>query len=159
MMWYEKPLAMSVADICKEFREAKDALKQIDILADLNDTKTTRIAWLLKRAGFDIPANKLPRAPRTYEGVDLDRLWGGSPEAAEADMIRTASPELSAEPVKKDPVKKEPVNDVDEITSELWAAYLRFVDVRTLGKDDVRDMMLLRDVTERIGGIGNAEMD
>ena len=158
MMWYEKPLAMSVADICKEFREAKDALKQIDILADLNGTKTPRIAWLLDRAGYDIPANKLPRAPRTYEGVDLDRLWEGSPEAAEADMIRAASPELSAEPVKKEPVKKEPV---DRITADLWRVYLGAVRDcgRAVDERDVRDMMTLRGIAERIGGGGNGNKE
>ena len=154
MMWYEKPLAMSVGDIVKEFREAKYPEKQIEILAQLNDTRTVRIAWLLNRSGEAVDPRKLPREPRTEDGVDLNTVWASLPEADEADVIRANRSGPSAEPVKKEPVKKEPVSDVDEITSELWAAYLRFVDVRTLGKDDVRDMMLLRDVAERIGGIG-----
>ncbi len=158
MMWYEKPLVMSVADIVKEFREAKYPERQVEILAQLNDTRTVRIAWLLNRAGETVDARKLPREPRTEDGVDLNEVWASLPEAAEADVIRANRSEPSAEPVKKEPVKKEPVYDTDEITSELWCAYLKYVDIRALGKDDVRDMMLLRDIAGRIGGDEDAEV-
>ncbi len=146
MMWYEKPLAMRVAEICKEYREAKNPDKQIDILADLNDTKSTRIAWILARAGYDVPYRRLPRAPRVENGVDLDVLWSGYPEALEADAIRAERPEPSDKPVEKKPV--------DDILAELWTVYLGGVRFRELDGMDVRAMMSLRDIAERIGGIG-----
>ncbi len=151
MMWYEKPLTMSVAEICKEYREAKNPDKQIDILADLNDTKSTRIAWILTRAGYDVPYRRLPRAPRVEDGVDLEVIWSGYPEALEADAIRAERPEPSEKPVEKKPVEKKPV---DDILAELWTVYLGGVRFRKLDGMDVRAMMSLRDIAELIGGIG-----
>jgi hypothetical protein len=158
--WYEKPLQMSVADICKEYREAKEHDKQIKILADLNDTQTTRIAYLLARAGENVEYRYLPRAPRTPDGVDLNEVWATSPEAAEADAVRAARAELTGSPVEKKPVEKKPVEKkpvekkpVDDILAELWTVYLGGVRFRELDGMDVRAMMSLRDIAELIGGI------
>ena len=173
MEWFEKPLAMSVGDICKEFREAKEPAKQIDVLAQLNDTESTRIAWLLARAGENVPANKLPRAPRSEHGVDLAAVWEGSSEAAEADEVRSRREEKAPEydgitpipdpPVRRDPVKKDPVkkDPVDGITADMWRVYLAAVRDcgRAVDERDVREMMTLRGIAERIGGGGDAEMD
>lgn len=184
MEWYEKPLAMSVADICKEYREAKDKPKQIEVLAQLNDTHTTRIAWLLDRAGEQVPANKLPRAPRSENGADLDVVWGASAEAVEADEVRRRREEeppppeekkpIPPKPEKRPPVEKKPVkkeaaerskvpvvvsDSADAITAELWTAYLRHMHGRGIDEDGVSDLLAMRRIAERIGGIENAEMD
>lgn len=149
--WYEKPLQMSVADICKEYREAKERDKQIKILAELNDTQTTRIAYLLARAGENVEYRYLPRAPRTPDGVNLSEVWDKSPEAAEADAVRAARAELTGSPVEKKPVEKKPV---DEITALLWSCSLKFLRGRDLDADDVAILMDMREIAERIGGIG-----
>ena len=161
MMWYEKPLTMSVADICKEYREAKERDKQIKILAELNDTQTTRIAYLLARAGENVEYRYLPRAPRTPDGVDLNEVWDKSPEAAEADAVRAARAELTGSPVEKKPVEKKPVEKkpvekkpVDEITALLWSCSLKFLRGRDLDADDVAILMDMREIAERIGVIG-----
>lgn len=147
--WYEKPLQMSVADICKEYREAKERDKQIKILAELNDTQTTRIAYLLARAGENVEYRYLPRAPRTPDGVDLNRVWDKSPEAAEADAVRAARAELTGSPVEKKPVEKK---SVDEITALLWSCSLKFLRGRDLDADDVAILLDMREIAERIGG-------
>ena len=147
--WYEKPLQMSVADICKEYREAMHHEKQIKILAELNDTQMTRIAYLLARAGENVEYRYLPRAPRTPDGVDLNEVWDKSPEAAEADAVRAARAELTGAPVEKKPVEKKPV---DEITALLWSCSLKFLRGRDLDADDVEILMDMREIAERIGG-------
>ncbi len=87
MQWYEKPLMMSVRDIVKEYREAKKPKAQIDILADLNHTKSCRIAWILERCGETVDKTKLPRKSRNANAPDLDMIWRDTPIGVEAAMI------------------------------------------------------------------------
>ena len=87
IQWYEKPLMMPLRDIVKEYREAKDQKKQIDILADLNHTKSCRIAWLLARCGETVDKVKLPRRPQRADAPDLDMIWRDTPLGAEAAQI------------------------------------------------------------------------
>lgn len=87
IQWYEKPLTMSLRDIVKEYREAKNPKKQIDILADLNHTKGCRIAWLLDRCGETVDKVKLPRRPRDADAPDLDLIWRDTPLGVEAAQI------------------------------------------------------------------------
>lgn len=87
IQWYEKPLIMPLRDIIKEYREAKNPKKQIDILADLNHTKGCRIAWLLDRCGEDVDKVKLPRRSRDANAPDLDMIWRDTPLGAEAAQI------------------------------------------------------------------------
>lgn len=155
--WYEKPLQMSVADICKEYREAKEHDKQIKILAELNDTQTTRIAYLLARAGENVEYRYLPRAPRTPDGVDLNEVWDKSPETAEADAVRAARAELTGSPVEKKPVEKKPVEvelKVRNMVSDLWETYVEQVRLqeRMLDEEDVQEMLLLYDIARRLLG-------
>lgn len=88
MMWYERPLPMSVGDMVHEYRQAKDPIKQIDIIADQCDTYSTRIAWLLNRAGCIVDYKRLPRARRKEDSIDFVALWENSEEAKQADQIR-----------------------------------------------------------------------
>lgn len=87
IQWYEKPLIMPLRDIVKEYREAKNPKKQIDILADLNHTKSCRIAWLLDRCGEDVDKVKLPRRSQRDGAPDLDMIWRDTPLGAEAAQI------------------------------------------------------------------------
>ena len=87
IQWYEKPLIMPLRDIIKEYREAKNPKKQIDILADLNHTKGCRIAWLLDRCGEEVDKTKLPRKGRNADAPDLDMIWKDTPIGAEAMQI------------------------------------------------------------------------
>lgn len=87
IQWYEKPLTMSLRDIVKDYREAKYPKKQIDILADLNHTKSCRIAWLLDRCGEDVDKVKLPRRSQKEDAPDLDMIWRDTPLGAEAVQI------------------------------------------------------------------------
>lgn len=87
IQWYEKPLIMPLRDIIKEYREAKNPKKQIDILADLNHTKPCRIAWLLARCGETVDVVKLPRKPQKADAPDLASIWVDTPEGNEAQDI------------------------------------------------------------------------
>jgi hypothetical protein len=87
IQWYEKPLIMPLRDIIKEYREAKNPKKQIDILADLNHTKGCRIAWLLDRCGEAVDKVKLPRKSRDANAPDLDMIWRDTPLGVEAAQI------------------------------------------------------------------------
>lgn len=87
IQWYEKPLIMPLRDIVKEYREAKNSKKQIDILADLNHTKSCRIAWLLARCGETVDVVKLPRKPQKADAPDLASIWAATPEGNEAQDI------------------------------------------------------------------------
>ena len=89
IQWYEKPLMMPLRDIIKEYREAKDQKKQIDILADLNHTKPCRIAWLLARCGETVDKVKLPRKSQNADAPDLALIWRDTPLGAEAAQINT----------------------------------------------------------------------
>lgn len=87
IQWYEKPLIMPLRDIIKEYREAKNPKKQIDILADLNHTRSCRIAWLLDRCGETVDKVKLPRRSRDADAPDFDMIWRDTPLGAEAAQI------------------------------------------------------------------------
>lgn len=87
IQWYEKPLIMPLRDIVKEYREAKNPKKQVDILADLNHTKSCRIAWLLDRCGEDVDKVKLPRRSQRDGAPDLDMICRDTPLGVEAAQI------------------------------------------------------------------------
>ena len=78
---------MPLRDIIKEYREAKNPKKQIDILADLNHTKPCRIAWILDRCGELVDKTKLPRKGRNADAPDLDLIWRDTPVGTEAAQI------------------------------------------------------------------------
>ena len=87
IQWYEKPLIMPLRDIVKDYREAKNPKKQVDILADLNHTKSCRIAWLLDRCGEDVDKVKLPRRSQRDGAPALDMIWRDTPLGVEAAQI------------------------------------------------------------------------
>lgn len=117
--WYDRQLAMSIPDIVKNYREAKYPAKQIDILADMNDTNPSRIAWLLKRAGCDVPVKKMPRPPRNPDTPDYVALWEQSEDARKCDEykilkeneIMIEAPETNAAEMQQKP---DPAADVQQ---------------------------------------------
>jgi hypothetical protein len=89
-LWFERPLMMPIAEIIKDYREAKNPKKQIDILADLNHTKPSRIAWILHRCGEEVDKYKMPREGRFKDdAMNPIPVWEASEIAHECDRIRT----------------------------------------------------------------------
>lgn len=80
-------LQMTLEEIERRYREAKDAKAQIGILADLNVVESTFMAMLLREMGLDVDAMKLPRKPRNG-GADAYELFQLTPEYAEAVKYR-----------------------------------------------------------------------
>lgn len=120
IQWYEKPLTMSLRDIVKEYREAKNQKKQIDILADLNHTKGCRIAWLLDRCGEDVDKVKLPRKSRDANAPDLDRIWRDTPLGAEAAQINMERKHRIME--EKTMCEEKSAECADNIEKAVWTA-------------------------------------
>lgn len=75
-----KELTMTEGEILRSFKEAKDPLKQVKILAELNDCPVEVIKMILKRQGVD--GRTLPRA-RKGERFTLDQA-AEIPEQREA---------------------------------------------------------------------------
>lgn len=154
MQWYERKLPMSVGDMVHEYRQAKDPGKQIDIIADQCDTKSTRIAWLLNRAGCPVDKKKLPRARRTEGSVDFIALWENSEEARQADQIRERMlNELMGDTLNKimelqpatEPMK-EGSDEKDRITAIMWDAYINARRTKSISAKDVQLMRRLEEI-------------
>lgn len=99
--WYRDPLPMPIGEIVQEYRTAKDPNKMIDILADMNDTNTARIAWILNRCGMTVDPKKMPRAPRAECEEAPQEYWAKSNDAVECDRIRQRFEALEAEREQK----------------------------------------------------------
>ncbi len=174
-MWYDIPLAMSIPDIIKNYREAKSPAKQIDILADLNDTKPCRIAWILKRAGCEVKTNKLPRPARNPETIDYVALWEQSEDARICDEYKilkeneimnevpeTMPAETAAEPApapRKPYVKPElkPARHPDAVYMDtvdgFWTTYLSARYGIALTHEDILHLVELSDIARAaVGG-------
>ena len=88
MLNKDRPLPMSDAEILRDYRQASDPVKQVRILAELNNTTVERIANILVAQGVD--RRKMPRKKE-------DR----KPFALEASEPPKMAEELPAEPAKK----------------------------------------------------------
>lgn len=95
--WYKEPLAMPVGEIVQDYCMGKNKKEMLTVLADRNDTKPCRIAWILDRCGVEVDVKSLPRAVRTDGAEDLRDYWARLPEAIECDMIRERRAALEAE--------------------------------------------------------------
>lgn len=101
-------LQMSIADLAKNYREAKRKEKQIPILADLNDTRTNRIAFLLDAAGESVCESYIPKSQSVLE------VYMNSPEYKEALRYREQRElRMAQEEAEKNPVE-EPENHAEE---------------------------------------------
>lgn len=85
--WVTVPLAVPIDVMVHEYRMAKKPKEMLDILADQNGTRSTRIAWIMRRCGLDVDSVKLPRmkGPNSF---DYDAFWSGSADAVVCDRIR-----------------------------------------------------------------------
>lgn len=62
-------MIMTNGDIAKEYREAKDPKKQIEILADRNKTTKSAIVDILRACGEKVPGNYGPKKPAEAAAV------------------------------------------------------------------------------------------
>ena len=81
-------ISMDLETIDMMYREAKDRKKQIDIIADMNETEPAYIALLLQRMGNDVHQHKMPRAPRTEGAADKRAEFEMSGYGVRADLFR-----------------------------------------------------------------------
>lgn len=114
--WAVVPFAVPIDVMVHEYRMTKKPKEMLEILADQNETKAVRIAWILRRCGLDVDTRKLPRM-RNDISFDYDAFWSESADAAVCDRIREQmgrmnevedmESELTKELVRKDvPLKK-----------------------------------------------------
>lgn len=174
--WYDIPLSMSIPDIVKNYREAKHPVKQIDILADMNETNPSRIAWLLKRAGCDVPAKKLPRVNSKSNTPDYVALWEQSEDARKCDEYRESkileeneimseclivevprkteprqNPEIPAADVQQKP--KRPAEAVyTDAVDIFWNTYMSVRYNVTLTHEDIMHLIGLSDIARAAAG-------
>ena len=97
MLNKDRPLPMSDAEILREYRLAAEPVKQVRILAELNNTTVERIAHILVAQGVDrrkMPRKKADRKPFALETSE-------PPKMAE---------ELTAE-VVEEPEREEPTEE------------------------------------------------
>lgn len=81
---------MTFGEIEAAYKDARNKTLQVDILADLNDMKSTEMAMILQEMGLDIPQQKLPRAPRNG-GEDKRETFKRSDYYAGAKAYREAA--------------------------------------------------------------------
>ncbi len=86
-------MQMTPEEICAEYRQAKSPLKQIGILADLNQCSKKEITAILTAQGEALPGQygrrAAPRAPELPEPSVLTALPDGSAPGG-ADIYRLA---------------------------------------------------------------------
>lgn len=85
--WATVPFAVPIDVMVHEYRMAKKPKEMLEILADQNETKAVRIAWILRRCGLDVDPRKLPRM-KNENSFDYDAFWSESADAVVCDRIR-----------------------------------------------------------------------
>lgn len=65
---------MTNEEICREYRQAKDPKKQIEILADYNQTTKSAIVDILRAGGEKVPGNYKPKKIETPEAAVKEAL-------------------------------------------------------------------------------------
>lgn len=60
---------MTNEEICREYRQAKDPKKQVEILADCNQTTKSAIVDILRAGGEKVPGNYKPKKIETPEAA------------------------------------------------------------------------------------------
>ena len=78
-------MIMTTEEIVREYREAKDRVKQINILADENQCKRKEIAALLREAGEDVDGRFFRGEKKPQEKEDLPLTAGALIDAL--DML------------------------------------------------------------------------
>lgn len=127
--WAIRTLAVPIDEMIVEYRQAKNKEKQIDILADMNKTRPSRIAWLLNRCGLEVSPKKMPRSQRADTEFDYIAHWEESKEAAECDRLREqmraaqSMPEFE-ESEKRDMNRRDMFESEDKIIERLNREYV-----------------------------------
>lgn len=114
--WFKEPLAMPIGDIVQDYCAGKNPKEMIGILADMNETNTIRIAWILDRCGVPVNQLYLPRPPRDPGAEDPREYWAARRDAVECDRIRKQREELKAE--RQASQKMQPVGATVETVGE-----------------------------------------
>lgn len=110
--WFKEPLAMPIGDIVQDYCAGKNPKEMLGILADMNETNTIRIAWILDRCGVPVNQLYMPRPPRDPGAEDPREYWAASRDAVECDRIRKQREELRAE--RQAAQKMQPVGETAE---------------------------------------------
>lgn len=170
MMWYDRPLPISIPDLCKEYREAAHPNKQIDIFADMFETKPSRIAWILNRAGCDVSPKKMPRIQRNSESIDYVALWEESEDARicdeyrerrimEENEIMNEVPATNAAEMQQKPAAKPKTKPAAYFASVymdtvdgFWTTYLSVRYGVALTHDDIVNLVELSDIARAAAG-------
>lgn len=178
--WYDRPLTMTIGEITHEFRTAKHPTKMVEVLADLNSTRASRIWWILWQCGLPVDRRAFNKIHK-YEDIwyqmhgaecagvkQILAEMGESEMEEENKVVSEAVPERDmggetpAEPVKpveKYRVKVQTVPQVDKgkrsdyIVSLLWDIYLNrrgFDAVSTEMVGDMRELMTLGELAAGI---------
>lgn len=176
--WYDRPLTMTIGEITHEFRTAKHPTKMVEVLADLNSTRASRIWWILWQCGLPVDRrafNKIHKYEDTWyqmHGAECAGVKQILAEMGESEMeeenkaVSEAIPERADEtpaepvkPVEKYRVKVQTVPRVDKgkrsdyIVSLLWDIYLNrrgFDAVSTEMVGDMRELMTLGELAAGI---------
>lgn len=114
--WFKEPLVMPIGDIVQDYCAGKNPKEMIGILADMNETNTIRIAWILDRCGVPVNQLYMPRPPRDPGAEDPREYWAASRDAVECDRIRKQREELKAE--RQAAQKMQPVGETVETVGE-----------------------------------------
>ena len=104
-------ISMDLETIDMMYREAKDRKKQIDIIADMNETEPAYIALLLQRMGNDVHQHKMPRAPRTEGAVDKRKEFEMSGYGEAADHFRERKYRPMGKIIAANPEKRKEEDD------------------------------------------------
>lgn len=76
-------MTMTPEEICREYDQAKSPVKQIGILADLNQCSKARIKEILVAGGRELPGNCKPKKPKAEEPTNEPPVCGGTGGHAE----------------------------------------------------------------------------
>lgn len=166
--WITAPLAMTIGEITHEFRTAKHPANMVGVLADLNNTKPSRIWWLLHQCGLPVDLRTLnkvdPYEDTWYQmhGAECARVKQILMEVEETEMNEQEKVVGEAAPERETPqyrVKLETVSRVDKsngcdyVVSLLWDVYLNRLGVERITPDMVGDMKELMKLGELAAGI------
>ena len=128
-------LTMTPEDICKEYRTAKNRVKQIGVLAELNACSKTKIMYILTQNGEKLPGNMEPRKAENAEA---------EPELTAADVNYKEKPE-APEPCEVSP-------DTDALRQ---LSVIRMLIVKAFGGSNAHELeaalLLYEDMRKKAG--------
>lgn len=119
-------LSMPLDELKRRYTESAEKPEtMIDILADLNDTESTFIAYLLHHMGCAVPQVKLPRSPRSLDAPSKDVEYRATAVWAELKKNGIVEgPLLGTNQSKNKPEEKPTAAPLPKAVS-IWIAYLR----------------------------------